>query len=158
MKIETRRFKATRKMMTSLRNVMNSEVTVSENVLRQKRVNDMIDLFNNSYPRLKDNPEQRIMLKQMCALYCRLEFELTPLLDKYLDEGELSKYKQLSGTVAKFYQQWDRLMTKLGFTYSSKPQVTAKDRKNFNPKANEEVKENIGSLIASLKEEVEVPV
>ncbi|MCW3994907.1 MAG: hypothetical protein NWE98_02005 [Candidatus Bathyarchaeota archaeon] len=149
MKIETKRFAATRKMTKGLQNPMHSEIDNAK--LREIRTKEMIKLFENSYPRLRDNPEQHIMLKQMCALYCRLEYELTPLLDQYLDEGNLVKYKQLSGTVAKFYQQWDRLMTKLGFTYSSKPQVTAKERKNYNPKVNEEIKENITSLIESIK-------
>lgn len=137
---------AMRNTVSSLQNILESS-----KFDREMKVNELISLFQTSYPRLKDNPEQKILLRQMCSLYIRLEYELIPMLDNYLDNGEIIKYKQLSGTVAKFYQQWDRLMTKLGFTYSSKPQVTAKERKNYDPKANEEIKDNVSALIGNLK-------
>ena len=131
---------------TELRNILNAA--------EEDRLTRLFKEYSDMYPRLNEKPEQRHMLEQMLKMYIHIEYDLWPKVHSLFKAGELTKYKMLAGIMIKLMQQWDREMSKLGFTYTAQQYVPSEERKSYDPKSVIHLKERIEELTREVKDTV----
>ncbi len=144
-----------------MRNRINSMVEELEggiqNMLKKTKEETFEQLYKDytaQYPRLHERPEQRHMLEQMLKLYVHIEFDLWPTINQ-LFSTKITEYRRLMSLTLKIMQQWDRTMSKLGFTFTAQAYIAVDERKSFDPKAVVQLQERVGQLIEETKDNLE---
>lgn len=131
---------------TRLRNILNE--------VEEDRLTRLFKEYSDMYPRLNEKPEQRHMLEQMLKMYIHIEYDLWPKVHRLFKDGKFAEYKMLAGIMIKLMQQWDREMSKLGFTYTAQQYVPSEDRKSYDPKSVIHLKERLEELTREVKDTV----
>jgi len=152
MKNEMKRKPKVRKTEAQLKNILKN---VLGNDKRRLMVDELVKAFVAAHPRLADQIEQKLMLEEMCNIYVRWKFEVQPALDEMWNIKDLVAWRQLRNPANKMEMQVDRLMSKLGFTYTAQPMLKALDRKSYDPKATNAVQESVADLIKATKSDAE---
>lgn len=128
-----------------------------ENMLasaKEAKYQELLKEYCQLYPRLEQKPEQFHLLQQMLKLYTHIEFDLWPKVNE-LFERNVSEYRRLMSLLLKVMQQFDREMSKLGFTFTAQPYLPVEERKTFNPKAVVRLQERVKELTEEMKENLE---
>ena len=140
------------KLEESISRLTNRLAKVTEST-RQQKFDELFKEYTTLYPRLVQKPEQRDLLEQMLKLYVHINFDLWPAIES-LWQTDKKQYKMIAGIFLKTMQQWDREMSRLGFTFTSQPYIPMEDRKTFNPKAVLQLKERVKELTETVTEQI----
>ena len=122
--------------------------------VKEQTYDKLFHEYTTLYPRLVQKPEQRDLLKQMLKLYVHIEYDLWPKI-QWLFENDLTKYRAIAGIFLKTMQQWDRELSRLGFTFTSQPYIPREDRKTFDPKAVVQLHNRVKELTETVQEQTE---
>jgi len=132
---------------------LKETVKTIENMLRsmrEQKIKKLIDSYTAYYPRLKERPEQYLLLEEMVELYVHVKYELYPLVQE-LFHKDIKEYRRLMSLLIKVLQQIDRVMSKLGFTFTSQPYLPVEERKTYDPKAILRIKEQIEAFAKEIE-------
>ena len=129
-----------------------------ENILaseKEKKFEELIKHYTALYPRLKQRPEQYQLLVQMLKLYVHIEYDLWTQLEILFKNEDKEKYRRLMSIALKVMQQWDRTMSKLGFTFTAQPYIPRAENKTYDPKAVVDLQDRVDKMIEKAKENIE---
>ena len=91
----------------------------------------------------------------MLKLYVHIEYDLWTQLEILFKNEDKEKYRRLMSIALKVMQQWDRTMSKLGFTFTAQPYIPRAENKTYDPKAVVDLQDRVDKMIDQAKEGVE---
>ena len=122
---------------------------------KEQKFKELIEKYTRLYPRLKQRPEQYQLLVQMLKLYVHIEYDLWTQLEILFKNENKEKYRRLMSIALKVMQQWDRTMSKLGFTFTAQPYIPRAENKTYDPKAIVDLQGRVDKMIEQAKENIE---
>lgn len=118
----------------------------------EEKFKKMYKEYVTLYPRLGRKPELRQLLTQMIKLYLHIE-QLWHDIEGFYD-SDIKEYQRMMKLMLKVMQEWERIMSRLGMTYTSQPYIPAEEKKTFDPKAVLKLTERIKEISQIVKQRI----
>jgi len=120
--------------------------------IEQEKFNEIYHEYVKLYPRLGKKPELRQLLTQMIKLYLHIEQLWDDVLSLYSDD--IREYQRMMKLLLKIMQEWERVMSRMGLTYTSQQYIPAAEKKVFDPKAVLRLTEKIRQVTEEVKQKL----